>query len=114
MEASKDLDSVVRFQTSQGMEVRGGLLRLDRHQVVFEVYSQSGVLQHSEVLSEFKILFKDRPVYSGRAIIKALVNTGLMVVCEASLEDSWLDVDFSRAGKENGVLSGQFKEFFEK
>jgi len=114
MDASKDLESVVAFQTSQGTDVRGGLLRLDRYCVVFELYSQSGVLQHSEVLSEFKILFKDRPVYSGRAVIKALVNTGLMVVCEAALEDSWLDVDFARAGQDNGALGIQFKEFFEK
>src|SRR5712691_11450839 len=93
-------DSVVAFQTSQGMEVRGGVLRLDRFQAVFELYSQGGILQHSEVLSEFKIFFKDRLAYSGRAVIKGLVNTGLVVVCEATLEDSWLDVDLSLAAKE--------------
>src|SRR6185369_9085328 len=99
-EAPKGIESVVAFQTSQGMEVRAGLLRLDRFQAVFEIQSQSGILHHSEVLSEFSIFVNDRLVYSGRAVIKTLVNTGLMVVCEAALEDSWLDVDLSLAGKE--------------
>src|SRR5712691_2912555 len=113
MEATKGMDSVVAFQTSQGMDVRGGLLRLDRFQAVFEVHGHGGVLQHSEVLSEFKIFVNDRLVYSGRAVIKGLVNTGLMVVCEAALEDSWLDVDLSLAGKEKGALRAQFNEFFQ-
>jgi len=107
-------DGVVAFQTSQGMEVRGGLLRLDRFQAVFELYSQGGILQNTEVLSEFKIIFNDRLAYSGRAVIKGLMNTGLVVVCEAALEDSWLDVDFALAAKEKGALRTQFNEFFQK
>jgi len=110
---SEPKDRLIAFQTSQGMEIRGGLLRLNRFQAVFEVHSQSGVLQHSEVLSEFRIFIKDRVVYSGRAVIKDLVNTGLMLVCEAALEDSWLDVDLSMAAKEKGALRAQFNEFFQ-
>jgi len=114
MEVTKDLDSLIAFQTSQGIEVRGGLLRLDRFQAVFELHSQGSILQHSDVLNEFKIFFKDQMVYSGRAVIKGLVNTGLMVVCEAALEDCWLDVDLSLAAKDKGVLRAQFTEFFQK
>jgi extracellular factor (EF) 3-hydroxypalmitic acid methyl ester biosynthesis protein len=35
----------------------------------------------------------DRMVYSGRAVVSNLVNTGIMLICEATLEDGWVDVD---------------------
>lgn len=86
--------SIVYCRNSQGAEVRGTLLRMTRHSVVFEVYNPYSILQLSEVLSEFQINSGDRVLYSGRAIISNLMNAGIMLVLEADLEeDGWRDVD---------------------
>ena len=98
MDVVKVQDSSVSFHSSAGTEVRATLLRLTRHLAVFEVYSLGGGLRMSEVLTEFKIVMNDRPVYSGKAIVRNLVDTGLLLVCEASLDESWIDIDFSFSG----------------
>ncbi len=86
-------DSFILFRNSQGTEARGTLLRLTRYLAVIEVYNPYSILQLSEVLSEFKIIMSDRMVYSGRAVVSNLVNTGIVLICEATLEDSWLELD---------------------
>jgi extracellular factor (EF) 3-hydroxypalmitic acid methyl ester biosynthesis protein len=102
-------DSLAVFQTSHGIELRGNLLRFTRHQVVMEIYNPSAVLQTSEVLGDFRIICSDRVLYSGRAIVRTLVNAGSIIVCEASLEDSWIDVEFDGAPGDN--LGAQFGAF---
>jgi extracellular factor (EF) 3-hydroxypalmitic acid methyl ester biosynthesis protein len=87
--------NLVLCQNSEGFEVRGTLVRLTRYLVVFEAYTSHPILRTSEVLSDFKITLIDRLVYSGRAVISNLVNTGSLIICEATLEDAWQDVDFS-------------------
>lgn len=65
----------------------------------------------SEVLTDFRIIIEDRPVYSGRAVVSNLVNTGTVLVCEATLDDSWLDLTFqSLPDTENRFRSG-FDDF---
>src|SRR5688572_23731318 len=86
-------DSFILARNSQGLEVRAGVLRLTRYLATFEVYNPYSILQLSEVLSDFKIIINDRVMYSGRAVLSNVVNTGIMLVCEATLDDSWLDVD---------------------
>src|SRR3954452_10707967 len=98
MEAVKVKDSSVVFQTSAGIEIRATLLRLSRYLAVFEVYAQGSSLRTSELFTEFRIVHNDRPIYSGKAVVKSLVDTGLMVLCEVSLEDSWIDLDLSFSG----------------
>src|SRR6266496_5946205 len=110
---SRDLrDSLVAGLTSYGGEFRGTLVRLTRHQAVFEIYSPQCTLCVSEALSEFRIVLRDRPLYSGRAVVGSLVNTGVIVVCQVSLEEqSWIDVEVAAdtAGKEK--LRHDFKDF---
>ena len=103
-------DSVVVFQNALGVETRGGVVRLDRHQVVFELYSAQEVLRKSEVLEQFSVLLRDRPIYTGTAVVKEVVNTGLMLVCEARLGDDWRDLDFA-ALSSGGKLETHFAEF---
>src|SRR6476661_5743893 len=87
-------ESLVLGVNSQGVEVRATLLKLSRYQAIFEIYSPGMVLSTSEVLSDFKIIVRDQTVYSGRAIVTKIVNTGTMLVCEATLDEgSWLDVE---------------------
>jgi len=102
-------DSLAVFQTAHGIELRGNLLRFTRHLVVMEIYNPSVVLQTSEVLSEFRIICNDRVLYSGRAIVRTLVHAGSIAVCEASLEDSWIDVEFDASAADG--LRAQFHLF---
>lgn len=84
---------LVGCRNSQGLEVRATPVRLDRFSVVFEVYNPHSILQLSEVLSEFRISIGERLVYAGRAVVSNLVNTGIMLLCQATLENDWLDID---------------------
>ncbi|MBN8247996.1 MAG: hypothetical protein J0L84_11190, partial [Verrucomicrobia bacterium] len=105
-------DSMITCRNSQGVEVRATPLRMTRHLAVFEVYNPFSILQLSEVLSPFAILVNDRMIYSGRAVVSSLVNTGILLVCEVSLDDAaWLDVDvFSPTGQRER-LAGEFELF---
>src|SRR5215218_9463299 len=86
-------NSFIVCRNSQGVEIRATPLRMTRYLVVFEVYNPYSILQLSEVLQEFKIIMNERMVYSGRAVVSNLVNTGIVLVCEATLDDQWIDVD---------------------
>ena len=107
-------DSFIVCRNSEGLEVRASLLRLSRYLVVFEVYNPYSLLQLSEVLSEFKIIITDRVVYSGRAVITNLVNAGIMIVCEATLDESWLDVDIFTAMNQPKRLQSEFLDFIKE
>lgn len=117
--------SSVSCHTGQGTQVRGMLLRLTRYLVVFEVYNPYSILKLSEVLNDFQITMNDRVVYSGRAVIANLVNTGIMLICEASLTDEgWIDIpslaqnedrlledfaEFLRQAEKNSTVTPEFK-----
>src|SRR5260221_2729970 len=98
MENGAIKENMVVCRTNQGAGVRGGISRLTRHAVTFEVYNPSFVLQTSEVLNEFSIILNDRQVYSGRAVIASVINTGTTIVCEATLDESSLDLAALRSG----------------
>jgi extracellular factor (EF) 3-hydroxypalmitic acid methyl ester biosynthesis protein len=105
-------DSLVICQSSQGGEMRSSLLRLTRFAVAFEVYNPVSALRLSEVLGEFRIIVQDRTLYSGRAVIGSLVNAGLTVVCEATLDEgSWLDVELTPGDNGDWKLGEQFAGF---
>jgi extracellular factor (EF) 3-hydroxypalmitic acid methyl ester biosynthesis protein len=107
-------DSLIVGRTSQGYEVRATPLRITRHAVAFEVYNPYSILQLSEVLKEFKIIVNDRLIYSGRATVSSLVNTGIMVVCEATLDEAWLEVDLFTLITEPARLRADFSEFLQE
>lgn len=107
-------DSFVVCRNSQGAELRATLLRITRYVVVLEVYNPYSILQLSEVLTEFKIHFNDRLVYSGKAVVSNLVNTGFMLICEATLENEWLDVDLFSPLHRKDKLRGEFGEFLKE
>src|SRR5581483_9834572 len=69
----------------------------------------------SEVLNEFRIVVQDRTIYSGRATVRSAVNTGQMVVCEATLsESSWQDLSFSPAIARNGHVPHLLQSFLQE
>src|SRR5690242_8191458 len=93
-------DSQVTCKASHGLEVRATLLRFTRFLAVFEIYAPSVILRMSEVLDDFRIVVNGRPVYSGRAVVNNLVNAGEILICEATLDDHWIDApDASRSGE---------------
>jgi extracellular factor (EF) 3-hydroxypalmitic acid methyl ester biosynthesis protein len=91
-------DSLVTGRTSQGNEIQARLLRLTRHAAVLESYIPGFVIRISEVLSDFKITTNGRTIYSGRAVIRNLIDSGTSQVCEVALEDFWIDIDGAMAG----------------
>lgn len=104
--------SFIICRNSQGVEVRGTLHRLTRYLGVFEVYNPYSIVQLSEVLNDFRIMMNDRVVYSGRAVIANLVNTGIMLICEASLsDDGWIDIDILSPAQNKTRLLEDFAEF---
>src|SRR5437879_3370706 len=107
-------ESLIAFQTNQGLEIRATPLRLNRHLAVFEIYTPNLVLRMSEVLEDFKIIFRDRPVYAGRAVISSLINAGTLLVCEANLDDSWLDAHLFFPVEEGSRLRAGFDDFIEQ
>ncbi len=104
-------ETFIVCRNSQGSDVRANTLRISRYLVVFEVYNPYSILQLSEVLNDFKILIGDRLVYSGRAVVSNLVNTGILLVCEATLEDGWLDVDLFSSLFVKDKIRNEFFEF---
>jgi extracellular factor (EF) 3-hydroxypalmitic acid methyl ester biosynthesis protein len=104
--------SFIICRNSQGAEVRGTLHRLTRYLAVFEVYNPYSIVQLSEVLNDFRLMMNDRVVYSGRAVIANLVNTGIMLICEASLYDEgWIDIDILTPRQNKDRLLADFAEF---
>jgi extracellular factor (EF) 3-hydroxypalmitic acid methyl ester biosynthesis protein len=99
---SPPLTSIVVCRNNQGAEITANILRLRRYSVAFEVYNPYSVLQLSEVLSDFRIRVGDQIVYDGKAVVSGLVNTGILLICEVTLSDAWLNVGFlaDRSGSE--------------
>lgn len=78
---------------------------------IFEVYNPFSILQLSEVLNDFKIVVGDRTLYAGRAVVRSLVNTGIMLVCEVTLVDAWTDVDVFSLLENSDLLRDEVKRF---
>jgi extracellular factor (EF) 3-hydroxypalmitic acid methyl ester biosynthesis protein len=104
-------ECVVTCLGSQGVQVHASCARLTRHAAVFEVYGPSSTLLASEVLNEFKISLRGRTVFSGKAVVKRLVSTGLKEVCEAELGEGWLDFDGFAALADKSRLSEEFRSY---
>lgn len=112
MEKSVVNDANVLGRTAQGVDIQATVKHMTRFMAVFELYNGGIVLHASEVLTDFRIVVQSRPVYSGRATVKNIVDTGLVLICEVTLDDAWIDVDLwtDRAGNR---IKEEFKRFFE-
>ena len=105
-------ESLVMFQTAEELELRGVPARVTRHAVVFELYNPGVNPRLSEVLNKFKIVLKDRTIYSGRAVVRNVVDAGLSIVCEATLDEAhWREVDPGWAAQGGGRLTEEFRAF---
>ena len=67
------------------------------------------------MLGEFKIVLQDRTVYSGRAVVRNVVNAGLNAVYEAMLNEShWTNIDLGSVLQNNGQLADEFNSFIQE
>ncbi|HUA67868.1 MAG TPA: class I SAM-dependent methyltransferase [Candidatus Saccharimonadales bacterium] len=102
----------VAFQTHSGLELRGAPVRTTRHRAVFEVFGPAGALRLSEALPVFQIALQGRTVYSGRAVVRHLVDAGTKTVCEAALDEAhWTDLNLIPALPPEGQMAREFKAF---
>lgn len=84
--------NLVTFCTSNGSEVQGSLLRLERGLAAFEVYGSDIVIKTSEAVQDFRVSGHEQPLYAGRAVISEVVNAGTLLVCEAKLDEKGLNL----------------------
>jgi len=104
--------SIVVCRTSSGVELRGTPIRLNRLNVVFEIYAANPFLRVSEVLGDFKIVFYDRTIYSGQGVVRNIIDTGQIVVCEATLQEkSWKTLACNPGSVTKESLREDFAEF---
>ncbi len=105
-------ESRVTFQTSDGLNLRGVPARATRHQVVFELYNPAAVPRLSEALDKFQIMLQGRTVYSGRAVVRNVVDVGAKIVCEATLDEAqWTDPNLVLTLQKDGQIAREFKSF---
>jgi len=99
------------FQTTDGVTLRGTPIHFNRHTAVWELYNPSSAPRLSETLPGFKIIFQERTVYAGRAVISNLVDAGAKIICDATLDEAnWAGLDFT-APLPDGQLANEFKNF---
>lgn len=101
----------VKFENSQGFTLNANILRMRRYSISFEIYNPYSIVQLSEVLRGFRIRLNGRLIYEGEAVVSGLVNTGVLLVCEATLGNGWKEVDFLAESRKTGSLVTQFDDF---
>lgn len=105
-------ESVVLFKASHDEELRGNPLRLTRFAAAFELYGTGEELRLSESLNCFRIMVRGRTIYAGRAVVRSLVQTGPVIICETTLDETaWQDVEFDVAMAKDGGLAEKFDYF---
>lgn len=107
-------DILVVARNNQGMEIQGTLVRLTRYLAVFEFYHPTVVLRTSEALEDFRIVFAQRAIYSGRAVVSSLVGTGAATLCEATLDESCFTVACYSPSDGGLRLRESFKDFLDE
>ncbi|HWX22120.1 MAG TPA: class I SAM-dependent methyltransferase [Candidatus Binatia bacterium] len=105
-------ETLVTFRANQGLDMRGSLLRVSQHQIVFETYAATTVLRLSEVLEELKLFVNGQLLYVGRGIVTNLIHSGVALVCEAQLQEAWFNPELVYAGLSPERLHAEFDGFF--
>lgn len=106
-------ENSVAFRTSEETALRAIPLRIQRHAAVFEIYSPLVALHLSEALNDFTVTVQSRRLYSGRAIIRNIVDSGTSVRCEVKLDETGWVQEATTIGQAFtvGNLAKEFKTF---
>lgn len=78
--------SKVSIQTADGEKFQGTLVRLSRHGATIEFFNPAPAFQLSQVFTQVEIQDGDRTVFSGRATVAGLTETGLTLHCEVRFD----------------------------
>ncbi|SIT44741.1 Regulatory protein [Paraburkholderia ribeironis] len=92
MYSKTQIDPVVSFRNSQGEQVRGTIINLQRKSLVMEVYNPYSIVQVSEVLSDLSVKMGVEHAYSGKAVVISMVNTGLTAIISVTLIAEWREL----------------------
>ena len=117
---SKPLDPGFRetrvvFRLAKDILRHGNLVRVTPHIAFFEVHDSTLILRLSEVLEDFQVIMQGRVVYTGRAVVSSVVETGFKTACEVNLrETGWAGMDVQAALRQNGDLANQFNAFVDE
>lgn len=102
----------VSFQTDAGIVQRGTAVRVARHGLVFELFSADTVPHFSESLNDFQVVSQEETLYAGRAVVNNLVNDGIRLTYEVSLDEcAWSDFCFAVSGLGRKSAHDKFSHF---
>ena len=109
---SGEKENFVKFQTAEGVELRGAVSRVTRHNAVFELYNPDITPRSSEALDPFSIVMQSRAVYSGRAVVSKVLHAGTHEAVEVTLEETgWTNLNFGLLFKQEGQVAREFRNF---
>ncbi len=104
--------SHVSFHTAEGVPLAGVPLSMTRYMVTFELYNPVVIPQSSESLGGFKITLQEKTVYSGRAVVRNILDIGTKVICEAALDETlWAASAFAGGQSNREHLQTGFRKF---
>jgi len=106
-------EGLVTCRSSDGQGIQAKPLRFTRYRAAFEIYAPLGVLRMSEVLDDLKIILNNQVIYSGRAVISDVVNTGEVMIYEVTLDDHWVNAHLPLRNGDNQIHPG-FGEFLQQ
>lgn len=104
----------VSFKTGTGSLIEAEILRLSAQTAAFQLYTLQNELRVSEALTEFKILADDLAVYSGRGVVRSLVNLGTVTICEVELMDPFGIFDAVQPGGIRKATQLGLRNFYEQ
>ena len=96
-------EAVVVGVTSHGADVRGNVMRWTASSVIFETPATGAALCLSEAIEDFRVLQQEKTLYSGRVVVRSVIDTGPTHVCEAGLNAAWIDEEASSSEGEIDV-----------
>jgi len=96
----------------QGLEIRGTVLRLQRFQLVFEVYQPGVLLRISEAIEDFRVFLDGESAYFGRAVVTNVVHLGVAMTCEVRLEEPGLQSGSASGENGDGDCLQRYERWF--
>jgi extracellular factor (EF) 3-hydroxypalmitic acid methyl ester biosynthesis protein len=102
----------VTFAAPDNVKLQGVPLHITRHGAVFELVDASFIPRCSETLVDFEIISQSRAIYSGRAVVRNVLNAGKKTVCEVTLaEDFWKEANITAEKIRSGMFRKDISDF---
>ena len=99
------------FKNSRGAEIKGTLRRATPFCILFEIYASEDAPALSDVFPDCQVFLGNRLAYSGRAVVRNVVDLGTGFLCEARLDEPLEKTQGSLAQKPNVSIAQDFGKF---